>query len=283
MNRCLAVLLLLVLGVAPAVAQAPLWGQLQERLPADTARRIQAQARELVQGRYPAGVNPFSTAQFGQAFVEARVDLGDLFDARIPANLATFQAWARGTHRVFPERGAVHLQAEAATAFLRAFGYDGVLFRPDEWHPVLTRPDDTWLFLREEGTTGASGRLLKRRNTLYGGFPSMEPAPGFPAFYLPAAGAPYQDYRPVEAPVHEDGTSDYVPTVATADQQAARLLAGHQRSPLSGRRGVPVGWWTNDPSRGADRRRVTGDPDRYTWGGVGTYVIPLDAEFWRAD
>lgn len=282
MTRCLT-LLLLVLLVAPSAAQAPLWVQLQERLPADTARRIQAQAAELAAQRYPAGVNPFSTAQFGRAFVEARVDLGDLFDARVPANLATFQTWARGTHRVFPERGPVHLQAEAATAFLRAFGYDGVLFHPDEWHPILTRPDDTWLFLREEGTHGASRRLVRRRNTMYGGFPSMEPVPGFPAVYLPLAGAVFQDYAAVEGPLHEDRASDYVATVADEDQAAARLLAGHQRSLLSRRRDLPVGWWTNDPSRGADPRRVTGDPNHYTWGGVGTYVIPLDAEFWNAD
>jgi len=83
-----------------------------------------------------------------------------------------------------------------------------------------------------------------------------------------------------EAPV-SDGDGTGAPRVSE-EQRARREAAGFGASPLSGRRGVRVATWTPwDREMVRDGFRFEGrEPDVFTWGSQGHYLVVLEDEFW---
>ena len=250
-----------------------------------------------LEGSYP-GSRPFSTAQYSQSFVVATLpDLYDVFDARVPANLDHFHQWAAAQGLVLsqPPRLAYWTYAQAATAFLQRFGFDAVLYRPDEYHPGFTRTDDTWLFLREDSLQGPgtyfSRRFVQRRQAIAGGM-SLEPVPSdtlWP-FYIPSSGANYTAYQavsasPISAFAHPENLNPYQPGPATVSQQQDRLREGFLPSPnFSNRHQLLVGTWTGSTTTfvqdGFKFTSAAGLLDQYTWGSSGHYLLVLEGDFW---
>lgn len=149
------------------------------------------------------GINIFSTAQYGDRFLTGIVDLGDVFDARIPENLAVFKKYARDNLLILNVDDSSHYNkyAMAADRFMKELGYDAVIFYPDEFHPVFTGEKDAWLFIREEPAGKEKGyyisnRLKNRRFAVTGGLPTAPKASGNHfIYYIPEAGAQYTTYK----------------------------------------------------------------------------------------
>lgn len=280
---------------AETVPTAPqsltLFDYLEQSLPADLRARMQAD-REQVLARHPVGVNPLSTAQYGTRLLQGQVTLGDVFDARVPANAQAFQSWAAEQGLVATETPSDHVSiySDAAARFVVEFQYDAVLFFPDEFHPIFTRPTDTWLFLREDPPAGGpasnfpSRRMIERQVVLAGGFP-MAPStlPGLFYFYFPANPQEYTPYRFLTGPSVSTLTGSYTPTVGDAQAMERRQEAGHVESPLSGTPSLLVGAWMSESD--AEQARQNGmlvqeDPVIYTWSDDGLYLLPLDPAFW---
>lgn len=241
------------------------------------------------------GVNIFTTAQYGRRFITGTVDIKDVFDARIPHNREIFRKWAKENLLILnpPETQAYYQYALAATEFLKEFEYDAVLFYPDEFHPVLTKKTDTWLFLREEPAVEGqpfyySGRIDRRQIAVTGGM-LMEPVDSTELwlFYIPVAGGTYESYETQSGPVVEGSTrpdllNPYSPKDATQKIIDARKNLGIIPSNLSGIKGLKVGGWKNE-NYAEDIRDIgfsfSGARDRYTWGGCGHYLIAIDPRF----
>lgn len=287
-------------GTARAADAAPpnpalsgtLSSYLSQNLPPELAQRMATEGA-VVQAAFPPGVNALSTAQYGTRFVTGTVNLGDVYDARIPQNAVIFQQWAaqQGLVACDPPEDHVQLYSDAAIAFMREFQYDAVLYFPDEFHPVFTRPLDTWLFLREEAPPDGpqqnftSRRLTDRTVRVAGGVP-MAPSAfvGFFYFYFPTGNQAYESYRLVEGPHVSTLPGAYAPVVGDGNAVAARQASGQVASPLSGRLQVPVGTWMG-PSASThaveNGVRIGDDPDIYTWSDVGEYYLVLAPEFWE--
>ncbi len=245
-----------------------------------------------------AGTRPFSTAQYAQSFVLATLpEVYDVFDARIPANLDHFHQWAESQGLVLsqPPRLTYWTYSQAATAFLQEFGFDAVVFHPDEYHPAFTRSDDTWAFVREDSLQGPgtyySRRFLERRQSIRGGI-AMQPVPSdtlWP-FYIPLSGANYAVFQPVQAnPVsafaHPENLNPYQPGPATSAQQEERFKQGFLPNiHLSNRHQLLVGTWTGSLSSfvqdGFNFTSEAGLQDQYTWGSSGHYVLILEPDYW---
>lgn len=282
-------------GTAPPnpVLTDTLVSYMSQALPPALIQQMQND-RNRLGGSFPVGVNAFSTAQYGTRLVTGTADLGDVFDARIPANAAAFQAWAaqQGLVACDPPSEHVMLYSDAAIAFMREFQYDAVLYFPDEFHPVFTHPADTWLFLREEPPAGVqpgefftSSRLTRRTIRLGGGVP-MGPSPlvGFFYFYFPTTDEPYASYRLFDGPeISTLPRPPYTPVVGDAAAIQARQAAGLVDTPLSGEVAVPLATWmgpgaaTHAVENGP---RIGDDPDIYTWSDIGEYYLVLDSDYW---
>ena len=276
----------------PAPAQSlALFDYLTSSLPPDLQATMRSD-RDRVLTRYPAGVNALSTSQYGTRFLEGTVDLGDVFDARVPANALAFQTWAAQQGLVATEKPSDHVSiySEAAAAFVVYYQYDAVVFFPDEFHPVLTHPTDTWLFLRETPPAGGpasnfnSRRMTQRQVTLGGGIP-MAPSPltGLFYFYFPTGHQAYASYEFLSGPVVSTVAGPYTPVVGDQVALQRRQEAGHVASPLSMRPSVRVGaWMTESDAAGALQNGMTvaEDPVIYTWSDDGLYLLGLESDFW---
>lgn len=277
--------------IPPATETLALVDYLAQSLPAS----LQAQMRTdqaLVLAEYPSGVNTLSTAQYGTRMLEGKVNLGDVFDARVPANALAFQTWAAQEGLVADEKPADHVSiySDAAAQFVIYYQYDAVLFFPDEFHPVFTHPTDTWLFLREDAPPGGppsnfnSRRMTERQVTLAGGV-SMAPSPltGLFYFYFPTGDQAYAPYEILDGPVVSTVAGPYTPTVADAQALQRRQEAGHVASPLSGSNAVTVGAWMSESEAASSLQNgmvVKEDPVIYTWSDDGLYLLALDPAFW---
>lgn len=257
------------------------------------------------------GVNVFSTSMYGRACISGSVNLKDVFDARIAANYETFLKYAweefglkRGDRAAFYERFA-----EAANQFFLDFGYDAVLFRPDELNPVFTDPvNDTWLFVRDYPSNTYdiyySSRVQNRRMAIEGGLKMRAMTATDElyysnwAYYIPQEGA---EYTPFVAPKSETpatypaqdpyelygtrsiGPSNYVPQDATPEQLALREEWGIVPTALQNRVVAVCGWKneTYAPDMVTNGFSFLNRPLSSTWGGWGLYLLPLDAAFWE--
>jgi len=260
------------------------------------AERMRADASAAA-GRF-GGLNVFSTAQFGTSFLTGEADPGDIFDARIPGNEKIFRSYARDRLLVLnpPEKEGYCRYALAATRFVRELGYDAVLFRPDEFHPLFTRSTDTWMYLREEPVNpGAerryySAQVRARRVEVEGGCPmeALDSVTLCP-FYVPSPASEYRPYRVVRGETVETTTrpemiNRYARTAATGEMRKWRALLGVAPCSLSFRRSVRVGAWVKADALEEKWKvgmRFSGSDRSYTWGACGLYVVPLDGEFWR--
>lgn len=280
-------------NTVPAVDSAgqSLTEYLSQALDANTVAQMRSDQTEVL-ARYPAGVNVLSTAQYGTRLLEGRVDIGDVFDARIPANATAFQAWANEQGLINPSFPVDHVSiySDAAAAFVVEFEYDAVLFFPDEFHPVFTKPSDTWLFLREDPQPGGpstdfrSSRILRRKIALGGGLP-MSPSPltGLFYFYFPSTDQPYSSYEFLDGPENSTVPGSYTPVTGDPAAVQRRQEAGHVASGLSGRNAVGVCAWMNEAAAQAALEEgllVPEDPVIFTWSGDGLYLLPLEADFW---
>jgi hypothetical protein len=265
-------------------------------------QEINADAATVSQTYAPL-VNVFSAAQYGTRFIEGTVDIKDVFDTRNSQNYKIFVNYAVVHNYVLdpPPTQEYTKYALAATHFLRDYEYDVVLFRPDEFHPVLTKTSDTWFFLREDpdgnppvvlpnGTTiYYSGRIKNRHVAIQGGM-SMKPINDdilWP-FYVPAPGAKYENYASVNTEIVENTTdpskiNKYTPKDASDEILLERYSLGIISSPLSGKHSVRVGGWKPE-SYYKDIWNIgysfTGNEKICTWGGGGHYIISLDPAFW---
>lgn len=287
------------------VPTAPEYGQnidaiASEFFASDVAQRMRSDAAALL----PAygGLNVFTTAQYSRGFFTGTIDLGDIFDARIPANLAVFRAYASaaGLIDTAPATLNYNRYSTAANRFLAEYGFDAVLFHPDEIHPLFTKTSDTWLFLREppDGThytaIGArklyySARITKRRLEITGGLKLQAVnGNGSGMVYLPIPGEVYVPYAATQTTEIATSTAGAVlnlcvKMVGSADQMSLRQKAGIVASSLSGRQGIRVGSWKDE--RYTDSYLNIGfsffdSPDQYTWGQNGHYLLILDPAFW---
>ncbi|MCD4785080.1 MAG: hypothetical protein K8T10_14795 [Candidatus Eremiobacteraeota bacterium] len=240
--------------------------------------------------------NIFSSAQYGDKFMLGVVDIGDVFDAGRPGNMKIFREYARDNLLIQNVDEAEHYNkyARGANRFMKELGYDAVIFRPDEYHPVFTNPNDPWMFIREEpagkkdGDYYYSGRVRERKNIVEGGIP-LEPKKtyGCIQYYIPVAGSKYKPYRMINERADKDFTplsNKYKKTKITDEMRKKRKKLGIIPSPLSGRKNLRVGCWGESGKKG-DMALKHGIPFRatgkeYTWGDVGIYVIPLDKYLW---
>lgn len=268
-----------------AMAQGLSWEEQKEqaltKFDPGLVQRLQADASALVPPQ--AHFRPFSSCQYGRHLVRGElVELGDVYDARSPEALERFRQWAEARPELLrPGVGAVDRLAPAAHRFFEEMGFDAVLFRPDEFHPVFTRPDDTWMFLHERGLKVChSRRIQKRRHWIEGGM-DMGGLAGT-SMWVPRVPG-YERYHAVaEAPV-SDGDGTGAPAVSE-EQRARREAAGFVASPLSGRRRLSVATWTPwDREMVKLGFRFEGrelGEDRFTWGSQGHYLVVLEDDFW---
>lgn len=259
------------------------------------------------------GLNVFSTSMYGQSMVRGLVNIKDVYDARIPGNEQIFLQYANQHHYVLPytpdQQQYIYRYALAATRFLRDFEYDVVLFHPDEFQPVLTSENDTWMFVRDDYSAAVPGqryyssRVQSRSLAVQGGFmlsnPPMTfcPEVGLFAYYIPAPGKDhtythyvYSVNQPVSGYTGDPAQlSTYVPADASAQVLAQRSALGIRESNLSDEANVPVSTWvtadfppvlvtTWTVTKGYSYKATD---QSNTWGGYGFYVLPLDPEFWR--
>lgn len=247
----------------------------------------------ILAGLYPE-INLFSTAHYGRVFIAGEVTLGDIFDARDPENMKIFLEYA-ACRRIPPGCDRVGRYSRAAHQFLEEFAYDAVLFRPDEYHPLYTRPDDTWLFVRDcpggiESSRYFSERLSRRQAWIFGGIamePGQSPEDG-EIYYVPCGGVSYIPFGtgPLpfpQAEAEDFPTSGYRPESAGSEALEKRRRRGLSVSPLSGRT-VAAGAWKSETGFRMLLERgflLKNDPYRNTWGGYGIYLLPLSADFWK--
>ncbi|MBF0548419.1 MAG: hypothetical protein HQM08_28545 [Candidatus Riflebacteria bacterium] len=285
---------------------APNFGQdidaiVAEFFASDVAQAMKRDAAALLP-KY-GGINVFTSAQYNRRFFTGSVDLGNVFDARIPANMAIFRSFASETRLINTDPNTLNYNrySTAANRFLAQYGYDAVLFYPDEIHPLFTKPTDTWLYVREtpDGvhftTIGGrklyySSRIIQRRIEIAGGL-KLQAVNGNVSgmVYLPIPGEAYIPYSATETA--EIATSTVganlnvcTPVTANSDQIALRKKAGIVDSPLSNRKALRVGGWKDE--KFANDLLNTGfsffdTPDQYTWGQTGHYLVPLAMEFWK--
>lgn len=271
---------------------------LDEYFPDKLVRRMKNDAKPIVERFYR--INVFTSSQYGKNFVTGVVDIGDVFDARNPINRRIFKRYARDNLLILNpgEKKHYNRYALAATRFIRELGYDVVLFYPDEFHPVFTNLDDTWMFIREDpvGKPLAedgyyySGRIKNRQIAIKGGL-SLEPLNlvRTPEFYVPVAGEKYEPYQLVKSRIVTESSrpeilNPYEGTNVTLRMRKKREHLGIIPSDLSGRKAVAVGSWFEESSAEKQVKvgfRFSGNERKYTWGDCGMYVIPLDREFWK--
>jgi len=257
------------------------------------------------------GVNVFSTSMYARACISGSVNIKDTFDARIPANNEIFlkYAWENFGLRREDRLAFFERFAEAANQFFLDYGYDSVLFRPDELNPVFTNPvNDTWIFVRDYPSNFYdiyySARLQHRRMAIQGGIKMRALAPADPlfyanwVFYIPQAGAAYSPFvsnredveqvYPAQDPyelyrTRAIGPSNYVPQNATQEQLDLRTAWGITPCALSNRVVSACGWKNEDyaPDMVTNGISFLNRPVSSTWGGWGLYLLPLDATFWQ--
>lgn len=276
------------------------------------------------------GMNVFSSAMYSKAFLVGTITVKDIFDARIPVNYEIFSKYAYDnfgirlkplkdrqmafraetpspspsvspTSSPSPSPTPYYLRyAQAANQFIQQFEYDGILFRPDELHPIFTNPDtDTWLFLVDHPTNPAdiyySTRLQNRSIAITGGLAMRAMNSQDPLYledwmyYVPNEDV--ANYSPYAATTKAYGrqeklvsaTSNYVPADASAAAIARRSQYGIVSSPLSGQTLLAGGWknekYINDMVNNGIS--FTNNPLGGTWGGWGLYLLPLRKDFWE--
>jgi hypothetical protein len=256
---------------------------LEEYFPPSLVDRMKTDAVPII--KKFGGMNVFSAAQYGDCFLIGEIDTGDIFDARQPENLKIFKKYARENIliRNVPECEHYNKYAPAAVKFMDEFGFDMILFYPDEHHPVFTKPNDAWIFIREEKTVKdkdeyISGRLKNPVIKIEGGLP-MESLKNlsFVQYYIPVTGSSYTPYKLTDIkqpPYKLQGAGKIVPI---SENIQKRKAWGISASPLSGRKNLSVGTWMSKDDC-VIRYKATGH--RYTWGDNGFYAVPLDPAFW---
>jgi len=273
----------------------------------ETVTRMQSDAAPII--AYYQGMNVFTTAQYGRRFIVGTIDVKDIFDARISTNYEIFKKYARDNFLITnPAPNQIYyMYALASTRFMRELAYDGVLFRPDEFHPVFTKTSDTWLYLREEPdgihaqhpvpnvTIYYSGRIDDRQPTIEGGLrmTGINSATLW-MYYIPdpRGGTETQNYVPyalVQREVQHGSTqpdilNEYTPPVATSEILAKRQALGIIPSPLSNHDNLIVGGWKNqDFSDSIWHIGFSFSPTdtQLTWSGNGHYIMPLDPAYWQ--
>jgi len=268
------------------------------------------------------GMNVFSCAMYSKAFIEGTVSVKDLFDARNAVNYQIFCKYAYDNFGVrlkplhyrkmifradqpspspSPSLPPYYLRyAQAANQFIQQFEYDGILFRPDELHPVLTNPDtDTWLFVVDHPSNIAdiyySTRVQNRSVTITGGLDMRAMNSQDPLYledwmyYVPNEDvANYSPYVTTgKSLCHQEKlvaqTSNYIPADASAAAVARRSQYGIVPSSLSNS-SFSVGGWKNQQyinDMVTNGISFPNNPAGGTWGGWGLYLIPLDKRFWE--
>jgi len=243
------------------------------------------------------GINIFSSAQYGDKFLTGYINIGDVFDARNPVNMRIFREYARDNFLIknVDESDHFNKYAEAAHKFLEEFGFDAVIFYPDEFHPVFTRPHDTWMFIREEPSGKKEGPYyyscrMKNRDLAVTGGIKMEPGKlkKHAQYYFPSLGTRYDPYKMLKTEALPDSKNSreriFKPVKVSDEIREKRKKLGIIPSRLSGRKNLLAGLWT-----GGDKIRMeyqvgpsfkaTGK--EYSWGDRGFYAIPLDRDFWE--
>ena len=261
---------------------------LQEYFPQRLISQLKKDTDSII--KYYNGINVFSTCQYGDKFLTGTIDIGDIFDARIPGNYKIFQNYARDNLLVqnVDEDGHCNKYAMAAGKFLKEFDYDAVIFYPDEFHPLFTKPNDTWMFIREEssgkkhGKYYFSSRMSNRQFTIEGGL-DLEPLKTIKEvqYYIPIAGTSYTRYILINS---KDTKSTCEPVTGNKNMTDKRRKAGIIPSSLSNRKNLKVGLWTKGKEAMMELKygpcfRATGVG--YTWGDKGFYVVPLERDFWE--
>lgn len=252
------------------------------------------------------GVRPFSSAQFGTDFVTGTMNVFDIFDARIPGNRASFEKYAVDKDLLQEEGHILDRYAKAATSFLKEYGYDAVLYRPDEFHPVFTQASDTWMFVREppqgsrpDGKRYFSSRVTDRTIAIHGGWGHGYDQGqlglkrwGSHFFWVPGGSEKYDSYstpktRTIAASGRPDFLNRYQPAAGSSAQIQARHRDGHIACPLSGRQGLKVGLWAVPASAKMHHEDgvwfwgLDAKDDELTYGTHGFYVLPLHPDFWK--
>ena len=240
-------------------------------------------------------VDIFTSCQYGIFFLTGEVQLGNVFDVRIDTNWQAFVNFA-GSKKLIrqtdPCEGYARY-AQAATRFLNYFGYQSVLYYPDEIHPLFTGEKDCWLFIYEPvenpNPDGIHYSLNcdNRRIAVHGGA-TMEQAPEttYCHFYIPKGGyEPYTYLNTFPTSGYQDTSHVhfYQPPKVDSEQIARRDSANHIPSPFSNRT-ISIGRWV--PVDQAYRElqngfSFTAVDSIYTWSAMGFYGIPLDSTMWR--
>ncbi len=242
------------------------------------------------------GVNIFSSCQYGKYFLVGKVDLGEVFDARLENNRQAFLRFAetRALIRQTSSCERYSRYAKAAVRFLDYFGYHSVLYYPDEFHPLFTHQKDCWLFIYEPVEQAKpdevhySFRADARRLVVYGGA-NMTPAQSEDhcLFYIPQDS--YQPYRSITMfPFfgHQDSSRLNVyavnpPTV----EQVARRDSAHLAPSVFSNKTIQVGRWISMEKVYRELRNgfsFTAEDSVYTWSAMGFYGLPLDSTLWKS-
>jgi len=240
-------------------------------------------------------VDIFNTCQYGTFFLTGEVQLSDVFDARVTSNRQGFVDFAGSKNLILPTEPCEGYAryARAATRFLDYFGYNSVLYFPDEFHPLFTTEKDCWLFIYEPvknpNPDGIHYSLnsTNRRIAVHGGA-DMEQAPdaSYCLFYIPNGG--YKSYQYLDTyPTsgYQDSAHVHMYTIpkVTSEQIARRDSANHVASPFSNRQ-ITIGRWApadrayNEMENGFS---FTAMDSVYTWSAMGFYGIPLDSSIWQ--
>lgn len=286
-------------SASPTVpSQAELDEVLEKYFTSEQINQISTEARGII-ARYQ-GMNVLSSAQYGLVCMAGTVDLKDVFDARIPGNYEIFKEYAKENFLILnpPENEQYGMYALAAINFMRDFEYSAVLFRPDEYHPVLTKTTDTWLFMREDpdgNPQGGGGKfyysgLIKNRRPIINGGMNMTPinSTSLWLFYIPVAGTTYTSYY-VRNEEPDTGFGDpsllnnYTPADPDQETLLLRQQAGIVESALSDRTNLMVCSWKNQDYTDDlwhNGFTFSGDEERFTWSGCGHYLLVLDKDFW---
>src|SRR5688500_15413435 len=114
------------MAVDHTLAFEGLLAQARQRINRDTLDSMMTSTGEL--DKLFPGARPFSSAQYGSDFIVGTIRILDVFDARHTINQKAFEKYAATRP---PRVGAL----SAASLFLKEFGYDTVLYPPDEFHP----------------------------------------------------------------------------------------------------------------------------------------------------
>lgn len=278
----------------------------------ETVAKMQSDAAPIITSYL--GMNVFTTAQYGRRFIVGTINVKDIFDARISTNYEIFKKYARDNFLItnpLPNQ-IYYMYALASTRFMRELAYDGVLFRPDEYHPVFTKATDTWLYLREEPdgnpehaqhpvpsdptvTIYYSARIDDRYPTIKGGLRMTGiNSPTLWMYYIPSpeTGTLAEKYVPYEpmnetaqrGSTHPEWLNEYTPPMASQEILDKRQALGIIPSPLSNHDGLLVGGWKNQ----AYMENIwyigfsfSPTDTQMTWSGNGHYIMPLDPAYWQ--